>query len=505
MYRSVLSSLLVALLPAAAAAESAVPMPAVPAEEQAAFDPAARYLREQSYTRSCDAFGAFLKNFPSGALVREAKVKRAIACAQSGGETSEVLRDLQAIAGDGPLDYPRALANARLVDRGDRWMPKGGERTKLALDQLAAIAERSGGRWAQEARARFMALCFAEMERGYGQVEQLVDRVLSASPTSAEKDHALYVRGRSGLHNETTHKRSEKDLLAVGQGSSEWADDALYDLGNWREGKSEFEKALELYGEVVRRFDSSTSNRRSSAQSQIESIKRPSLSISSPYTELPGDKTRLQLSFRNLTETRLVLHKADPFHAEAQKMVSGHAVDRAGARGQQLKSWSESLKAPSPYAPGSKEIAIDLSAGSYVLEATSAGQSSSTTILVSPLASVLKVGGGRAAVWTVDALSGQAIAQAEVALYVRQDNQSTSYRRLEGRSDATGLCLFDLGPGAVGSAVAWSGKGDAWTMTTGYGNWRDTGSGEFLAYVLTDRPLYKPAETVGLKIFVRVR
>jgi acyl-CoA synthetase (NDP forming) len=83
-----------------------------------------------------------------------------------------VLSDLHAVAKDGPLDLPKALANARLVERGERWLQGGGgDRAKLALDQLArhwALLDRSAppapppravtlppgtGRWLNEAES----------------------------------------------------------------------------------------------------------------------------------------------------------------------------------------------------------------------------------------------------------------------------------------------------------------------------------------------------------------
>lgn len=499
MIRTLLVTLAALLLASTAAAQSAVPMPDAPADEQAALEQGARYLREASYTRACNALDGYVKKYGSGALVREGRVKRAIACSLSGGETSEVMKDLREIADGGPLDLPRALANARLVERGDYG------RGKKALDQLESVAARSGGRWAQEARARFMQLCFQQMESGYGDTSQLAERVLGSNPTPAEKDRALFARGR--WYQNQGNDKGEKDLRAVADGNGELFDDALYELAAGRERKAKWEEALSIYEDLVKRANPSTSNRRSDAQSRIGWIKQPEISVSSDYVEWPGEKTRLNVSYRNMPEAKFTLYKADPFHADATRIVNGHEQDRAGARpAQPFKTWSETFKAPAPYVGGSKELVVDLPAGSYSLDVDGAGnQHRVVNILVTSFATLLKVGGGRAAVWTVDATSGMAIAGADVALYVRQDKNTTAYRRLEGKADAAGLCLFDLGPGAVGSAVAWAGKGDLVATATGYGYWRDPGSSELLSYTLTDRPLYKPGEKVGIKVFVRER
>ncbi|MGC4123031.1 MAG: MG2 domain-containing protein [Myxococcales bacterium] len=498
MVRTLLLTLTVSLAASTAAAESAAPMPEVPADEQAALDQGAKYLREQSYTRACNTLDAYVRKFGSGVLIREGKVKRAIACAQSGGETSEVLNDLRAIADGGPIDLARALANARLVERGDYG------RAKKALDLLESVAAKSGGRWAQEARSRFMSLAFLQMENGYGEVPAVADRVLGFGPTPAEKDRALFVRGRWYLNQ--GNDKGEKDLKAVADGNGELFDDALYELAQARERKAKWEEALGIYQDLVKRANPSTTNRRGDAESRIGWIKQPEISVSSDYVEWPGEKTRLNLSFRNLPEAKFTLYKADPYHADPTKLIYGNEEDRAGLRpAQPFKTWTETFKAPAPYVGGSKELVLDLPAGSYSLDVHGQNLHRVTNILVTSFATLVKIGGGRAAVWTVDATTGMAIAGADVALYVRQDRNTSDYRRLEGKADATGLCLFDLGPGGVGQAIAWAGKGDLVATATGYGSWRDPGSSELLSYTLTDRPLYKPGEKVGIKVFVRER
>ncbi len=87
-----------AFLSLAAATASAADIalsPEVASDEQAVFDPANRDLKEQSYSRSCEAFANYLGQFPQGALLREAQSKRANACLAAGKDSGKMLSELR--------------------------------------------------------------------------------------------------------------------------------------------------------------------------------------------------------------------------------------------------------------------------------------------------------------------------------------------------------------------------------------------------------------------------
>lgn len=491
---------------------AAVPTPTVPEAEQSSFDAANRYLAEQSLVRACDAFKDFLRKHPSSALTQEAKVKGARACWLAGKEGSAAQQTLRA-AGDatGSVDLPRAFANATLAERGDTWMPNGkGNRVLVALDQLEAVARGSGGRWAKEARAIFFRMALQQMEQqlyNTKSVEGICDRVLSLEPSANDRAHALFLRARSwhSTGDKERLARAERELLELGKGQTEFADDALFLLAQRKESTQEYPAALDLYAQIRSRFNGTTSNVFDQARERSENIRRPLLSISTQYIEQPGVKPSLRISFRNIEEVTLTLHRADPLQQSAEKIFASEPM---GTPGEVVKRWTRKLTAPAPYAPASMEEPIEVPGpGTWIVEAKDGEQRASDWLLVTPLALVLKTAPTEAAVFVADATTGEATPNAEVVVFVSSYDNQTRYTQFQGRTDETGLARIPLKHrGQLSAITAWARSGANAAFARGWASGYGTNEQrEWLAYVLPDRPLYKPGETVGAKLFLRSR
>jgi alpha-2-macroglobulin len=508
---AILLLLALGLLSPAPVQAAAAPTPSAPAGEQSAFDGANRYLAEQSMTRACDAFGEFLRKHPSSALASEAKVKGARACLLAGRDSSAAMQTLRSAGDGGQVDLPRALANLTLAERGDTWTNNGNQnRLLVAMDQLEAVARGSGGRWAREARGHFFRLALQQMERqsyNLKNVEGLCDRILSLEPSATDRAHARFLRARSWKSSGDADRsaRADKELLELGKGETEFADDALFFLGQTKENASEFQAALELYDQIRSRFNGLTSNVLDEARRRSESIREPRLSLRTQYIELPGVKPSLRISFRNLQEVTLTLRRAEPLRQAPEKIFSSGPL---GEPGEVVKRWSRTLTSPKPYMPSSleEEIAVP-GPGTWIVEASGGKLSTSDWLLLTPLAVVLKTAPTEAAVFVADAATGEAARNAEVVVFTRSDS-STRYARFQGRTDEAGLARISLKvQGQLQEVSAWASTGRHVTFARGgaYGYSASEEQREWLAYVLPDRPLYKPGETVGAKLFLRSR
>ncbi|WP_224360780.1 alpha-2-macroglobulin family protein [Hyalangium versicolor] len=494
-----------------ALAATAAPTPSVPEAEQSEFDGANRSLAEQSMSRACEAFRTFLRKHPSSALASEAKVKGDRACLLSGKDSSGALQSLRAAAGEGPADLPRALAHLTLVERGETWMSRGNrDRTSVALEQLEAVARGSGGRWAQEARGLFFRTALNQMEQqtyNTKLVEGLCERMLSLEPSARDRAHALLVRARAWMQTGQKDRiaRAEKDLLELGRGQTEYADDALFWLGQHQEGTSQYPAALSLYEQIVSRFNGTTSNVFDQARSRIEEIKRPRLSVGTQYIEQPGVKPTLNISFRNLTDVTLTLRRVDPLQQSPEKVMSSSPM---GAPGEVVKRWTRKLTAPSPYAPSAVQETIEVpGAGAWIVEASSNKESASDWLLITTLAMEVKVSPKEVAVFVANAITGEAARNADIVVYTRSYDNQVRDTRLQGRTDEMGLVRLPLNiPGRLQSLTAWASAGGQLAFSNGWAHgYGSDEQREWLAYVLTDRPLYKPGETVGAKLFLRDR
>lgn len=463
-------------------------------------------------SRACEAFRGFLRKHPSSTLAREAKVKAGRACLLSGKDSASAMQDLSEAAESGPVDLPRALANVTLVERGDTWVHKlNKERIAVALEQLEAVARGSGGRWAQEARALFFRTALGRMDQqryNTKLVEGLCDHVLALEPSAENRAHALFLRAQAWLQTGQKDRiaRAEKDLLELGRGQTDFADDALFALGQRSEGAQQYTAALEFFGQIRSRFNGTTSNVYDQARYHSDNIQRPQLSLSTQYINQPGVKPTAQISFRNLTNVTLTLRRLDPFKQNAAQMPD--LTSLTSEQGEIVKQWTRTLSEPAPHVPSSLEETIDVPGpGIWSIQATNERFRAADWLLITPLAMVLKIAPTEAVVFVADSTTGEAVKNAEVALFARTHDSERSYTRLEGRTDETGVARIPLKlPGRLEGAIAWASANGYVTFTYGSGNGsRADEQREWLAYVLPDRPLYKPGETVGAKLFLRSR
>lgn len=458
--------------------------------QDTSFDAANKYLSEQSFSKACDGFSAFLKASPSSPLQREATAKRAFACwrAGKGGGANELMK----LADAGEQDFARAWAQWALSTQGYREF-------QTAMPALEK-ATRADGRTGTEARAVLVAGCLAALDNYLYDVK-LADRyataVLEHANNENDKAHARFGRAQVWLRTEGQQGKAEQELTAVGATATAWADDALYALGQHRESKERYTDALSIYDGVVKRFSPTTSNRYGDAKSAAENIRRPTLAVSAYQVTLPGLKLPVSLSWRNVKRLTWTLRRADPF-----KVATGNYSDNVSAHlptATEVKTWSESLEVKSAYAPGNRTFELELpSPGLFLLEAKGDGLTSSDFALMSQVAAVTKSDRKQIHVFVADVETGVAQAGAEVMLA-----RGTETRVL-ARTDAQGLATFPVEQSnhshhvwvKRGPDVAFASAGDAY-----WSSW----SKEELAYVMMDRPLYKPGETVGLKLFLRSR
>ncbi len=469
------------------------------AQSDASFDTANKYAAEESHTRACDAFIAFLKANPGSPLKREAEAKQARSCMRA-GRGGEYAPKLQNLANQGEKDFARAYALFALGEQG----------YADAFNKAMPLLKQATGdsRVGKEARTLFVRAAFTEIERNSydaQKISTLVEQVLEVSDRPADKARARLWRGRSKLSNEKTFSEGERELRELGTGNSDLADDALHTLGQAYENKQKFVEALALYDEVVKRFSSTTSNMHNSAQAQAQTIRRPVAGMSISYIELPGAKPQVSFSYRNIDSVQWTLRKVNPMAMDPHGAIDNtdDALTKTATRTE--KQWTTALKVTAKHAPGSTQFELDVpGAGVWVLSYAANGLTGNGMALVTPHATVLKAERNQAITFTADAMTGKALGNADVVLYVRS-HDNKPYERLTAKADATGVARFDLTGKNAYALKAWAEGGGSYSYATGYiGSWSRE-QREHLAYVLTDRPLYKPGETVGFKVYVRSR
>ncbi len=457
------------------------------------FDSANRQLTEKSFSRACESFGAFLKANPGAPTVREATAKKAWACAQVG---KGQLDELRKIADAGEKDFARAWALGVLFERGERQLD-------LALPLLEQAA-RGSDRVATEARALVISATLTDMDRNQWNVpvvEQRAAVVLEYARDEGEKATARYRLAMARLTSNVKVTEAEAALTELGAGNTALADDALMQLARRRENEHQFTAALAIFDDLVKRFSPTTSNVRSEAEARAKELRRPWLNVAAQYTDLPGVKPQVSLSWRNVKRATLTLTRVDPL-AAAAGTYPDDPDDYLKTATAKVKEWSTPLEVAVPYEQGSQTLDLDaLEPGAWVLEARADAQRSATWLVVTQTAIATVTDDKKLYVFVSDVETGQKKPDAEVSVFVAH---SGGHQKLTGKTDADGVASFTVDRTSdsmqvwtrVGTSVAFASAGSVYN-----GSWYK----EYLAYALADRPLYKPGETVGLTLFLRTR
>ncbi|MHC4430113.1 MAG: MG2 domain-containing protein, partial [Planctomycetota bacterium] len=230
---------------------------------------------------------------------------------------------------------------------------------------------------------------------------------------------------------------------------------------------------------------------------------------------LPGSEIQFNLNWRNVAAIDLTLHRVDITRDldPTQKQIHLHGwvqqidISNAGV----VKAWTFDTKDTGEHRQGHEQVRLDepLAPGAYVLEAMAGGQKARELVLVTDVSVVLKSWAGQVVAYVCDALDGAPIPGARVRIWDYRYTKGTWTGSDEiARSDRDGLTQFKVRTDtrsrehaygvlvtvavdgrqafAVGDQVSARARGLTWKV-----------------YATTDRPAYRPDETVHWKVTAR--
>ncbi len=315
---------------------------------------------------------------------------------------------------------------------------------------------------------------------------------------------------------------------AVAQGKrSAWHDDALFLLAQWletqgipevdEEGQWRVEpdlvRALGLYRELVAQYEKGESRYVDDAQRRIAQILAEELQLEVSCAFLPDSEVGFRLGWRNLQHVDLALYPADlalDVRFEKPELSSGNflqAFDSAG----RTPVWTLAHETHDPglHRNGTAELRVEPrpKAGAYVLEARSGKQSARELVLIGTSTIVAKAAHDKLLVWATDALTSEPIGGARLRLWVHSYGDGRwRWTRSDGQSGADGTALFALP--AKASNVDWfvaAVQGERQAFATGDGGgWRGPEQG-WKIFAYTDRPAYRPGQSVSWKVVARTK
>jgi uncharacterized protein YfaS (alpha-2-macroglobulin family) len=363
----------------------------------------------------------------------------------------------------------------------------------------------------------------------------VLDNALKIAQSDNDKARAHYLiamtlRNQGGDERRRARVPEEfEGALTAGKGT-DWYDDALYNYGEWMlnqgrmiplanggwQNEQDYVKALEMFSRVVTEFKKGETRYWDQARQQIKSITDPQVSVGTGNVFLPDSEIQYSLNSRNVKTIELTLYAVDlNRHVQFREQSDSgtdwlHSINVSSL--EKIKTWSHETGDKGDYKPKGEGIRYEgkLKPGAYVLEARGGGQSSRDLILVSDATLVLKTSTKQALVYFCNAIDSSPLGASKVRIWERwHDNGNQWHTRSQIKDvNTNGIAVFDLvhperndaNVEVFASAVhddrqAFAGTMAYWGGSGGVNRWR--------IYAVTDRPAYRPKETVNWKFIGR--
>jgi len=369
----------------------------------------------------------------------------------------------------------------------------------------------------------------------------VLENALQISANDNDKAHlnfliAMTMRYTNGDWESRQRVPDEFEAALKAGKQSDWYDDALFyyaewmntngtlrqlDDGQWQQ-EVDYVKALELYRRLTTEFAKGETRYYDQAQQQIKNIIEPQLGIGVGNVFLPDSEVQFSLSTRNLKSVNFALYRVDLTRDVRFTKTSGEDegetddgnnnwIQKLQVAGRaSYKAWTKNLNDKGDHKPGSEQTRIEgkLPTGAYLLEAKSGSLSVRDVVLVTDASLVLKSTTTQALVYFCNALTGAPIANANVSLWENYyDNNKWHSRKLTQTTNGDGLAPFLLKSVSnyrnlfASAATAPSNERQAFSIGNANGY---NGVGEpWRIYAFTDRPAYRPKETVNWKFIAR--
>ncbi|MCM8813549.1 MAG: MG2 domain-containing protein [Candidatus Omnitrophica bacterium] len=511
---------------------------------------AERYYQEGSYRRSYDLYQQIFAAHPDSEMLQWTRFRladtlwRQNAAAASPDATilEDARRQLEELAAEYTEPAARNTLWADVVESlaDSFWLFRGAQDWGAAWPRYQEVLTWWGNSSdIEKARRRYLDIVWRISEPPYreeyypyayfvGQVpEEIIENAVKIAVSPQDKARAHYLTAIRFMQdsNPLQAKRVRAAFVAAvnaGQGTP-WHDDALFYYAQWctRSGilkrddagtlssAPDFKTAVAVCKQMLRDFQKGKTRYFEQAQSLLKTLTDPELTVSVSEIFAPGAAASFYCQWRNVSRIDFALYPVNMPEAADFSRTSAPAdqwLQSIKISGSPLRRWGKDGTPQQEYAPGEEVITVPgkLAAGAYVLVATAAGKEARELILVSEAAVVLRSSGRKALVFLTHAFTGNPVVNAPVVIWERVHERNNSWRRQRGVTDNDGLCLFSL-PESRNSRDIFVAAGSAGMQAfcTGYGSAEPAAGERWRVYAITDRPVYRPEDTVQWKIIAR--
>ncbi|HKR63534.1 MAG TPA: MG2 domain-containing protein, partial [Thermoanaerobaculia bacterium] len=407
-------------------------------------------------------------------------------------------RALENIIRDEPHDRVWAEANETLAD-----LQGATQYYVSALDWWAGQDDLA------LARARYLAIVWklTPGDQPWNAPRQVLVNAVKIAETPSDRAHARFLLAEQ-LEQEGRPASIERaldlydEIISLGT-KTQWYDDALYHAASAHMGQGRYTRALELLQRILSEFKAGETSYYDGAKGLIADITRPTVHVQAPGTFLPDVEQRVMLAWRNVKQIELALYSVD-LTKDADFDRNRNWIDTVQTAGREVvRKWTHDTNDTGEHVPNSIDLPLTpkLPMGAYVLTARAGEASSRTLVLVTDAHILLHSGRERASIFVSHVLTGEPIANARVRII-----RNVGRDRIEktAQTNANGLAEVSTADGGTVLITAAAGARQAYHQTWMY-NYTAAAAQQWRVYAFTDRPAYRPDETVQWKIFARTR
>lgn len=407
----------------------------------------------------------------------------------------------------------------------------------------------AGQRDLDRARARYLTIVFRAAHpisdgyyfyTCYGNYipMDVLENALKISNTANDQSHLHFLIGMTMRYTSGDYASRQRvpdefeDALSGGR-QTEWYDDALFHYAEWMNNNGtirqledgqwqqqpDYVKALELYRRLLREYRKGETQYFDQAQQQIKNITEATVSIGVSNIFLPGSEIQFSLNARNVRRVDFAIYKFDMTRdirfSHAGDVDEGDVepdtwIGKLPIAGRQpVKAWSRPVDENGSHQQHNAEVRVEgqLPAGAYLLDAKSGSLSARDIILVSDATLVLKSSAKQALAFFVNAVTGAPIPNANVSLWESYyQNNKWHWRRLRANTNADGLAHFTLNRSDSNTQIfAAAAVNERQAFAASYAYMQGAQEDGWRIYAFTDRPAYRPKETMQWKFIARRR
>jgi len=419
-------------------------------------------------------------------------------------------------------DVNESLGNLEQSRVGSGW-PSSVAYYTAALDWWAGSAD------VERARAHYLKIVrqFASGDDDYlnGIATQIPVAVLEnaakIATTPADRQTFRFVLAQRFMNMGDQDRAGEELEAAVREGkASDRFDNALIVDARWLEEQGrviiredgqavrrpDYPGALAMYRRLMTEFTLGESRFYQEARTAVDRITQPSVAVQVSNVFLPDSEAEFALEWRNVTSVDFTLSAVDltrdPHFEHSQDWLSSIA----SASSARIRSWRKETGDKGSHEPGSERVRIDprLPPGAYLLEANGAGRPSRALILVTDATVIIRSAAAKTVVYACNAVTGAPLANARVRLWERHRDSHDVANSFEATTNSDGLAEVALSPTQTMSLFVAIAQGnerqafvESWKGQQSYAH------GQWRIYAYTDRPAYRPDETVQWKFTAR--